>query len=226
MPLMAGLLSFLLLLTAVPSLPKLVVPDFKDLTIKRQHTIADINSSLDTIYLKGPRQRMEIVTERRNIPSSTHINIAHCEERQSITLNPDAKLYVQSAIEDWAERAKRARPMPATEMSGSDVNVTIDAVDTGEQKHFGRYLARRIKTTTTVEPDAGASMLASVEEVDGWYIDLTGLGCQDYGNRIAFGYLTAFVQGSTVRRDRVRVTHTGEEQRGFPLEETSRKTES
>src|SRR5437868_1347344 len=223
MPSMASLLSVLLLLSAAPTLPRLVVPEFKDLTIKRQHTTAEVNSSLDTIYLKGPRQRMEIMMERRNkLRSSTHINISRCDEKQSITLNPDTKLYVRSPIQDWAERAKRARPMPAEEVSGSDVNVTIDAVDTGEQKQFGHYTARRIKTTTTVEPEAGASLPASVEEVDGWYIDLTGLGCQDYGNGIVFGYLTAFVAGAPVRPDRVHVTHTGEEQRGFALEETSR----
>ncbi len=45
-----------------------------------------------------------------------------------------------------------------------------------------------MKTTTKVEPAAGAVMQPSITEVDGWYIDLPGLSCRE-SRGLGFGYV-------------------------------------
>jgi len=206
----------LLLLTAF--LPKFVVPDFPDLTIKTRRTMGDWHSSADTLFLKGARQRSESVTERPSPGKS--IDITQCDVRRRCILADNWKTYDSFPIEDWQERMKRARPLPQPELSGAEVNVTIDSVDTGERRKLGSFEARHVKTTTRVEPGPGAVTPPSVTEVDGWYIDLPGLGCQDSKNVV--GGWSALWSG---KRDRVVFKRLGKSPRGYAVEETSRKIE-
>src|SRR5207247_455803 len=131
------------------------------------------------------------------------------------------KLYSSSEIEDWAERSKKARPVSLSRMSGAEVTVTIDSIDTGERRQFAHYTARRVKATTRFEPGLGASTPASVEETDGWYIDLPGLGCREASSGFGFGVL-----GSGNRRDRFQIKWLGKAPRGYPIEETALRTEA
>lgn len=52
------------------------------------------------------------------------------------------------------------------------MTITIDAVDTGERRTLGGYIARRVITTTKTESGRGTSVPASESTQDGWYIDL------------------------------------------------------
>ena len=53
----------LLILAASVSLPKFIVPNHPDLKIKTRRTSGDWLEQMDTLYLKGARERSEIVTE-------------------------------------------------------------------------------------------------------------------------------------------------------------------
>ena len=64
-------------------------------------------------------------------------------------------------------------------------------------------------------------MRASVTEVDGWYVDLPGLGCEE-SRSVGFSYLMA----SSGKRDRVQIKRLGTAPRGYTVEETSRKGET
>src|SRR2546421_7088733 len=55
--------SVLILATSV-GLPKFIVPNLPDLAIKTRRTSGDWLSQLDTLYLKGARQRTETVVEK------------------------------------------------------------------------------------------------------------------------------------------------------------------
>jgi hypothetical protein len=61
-PSILRLLSVLLLTAPLP-LRKLVVPNFPELTITTSQTNGDRYSSLQTLYLKGVRQRNEYVMQ-------------------------------------------------------------------------------------------------------------------------------------------------------------------
>ena len=216
-----SLLSLLLILSGSVNLPKLVVPSFTDLTVKTRLTMGGGHSSTQTLYLKGPRQRSEHLTDSTGASRSQFITITQCDQKLRLNLNPQEKTYDSAPIEDWSERMKRARPIPPVEMTGAEVTVTIDSVDTGERRLLGTYQARHVKTTTKVEPGSGAVTPASVTEVDGWYVDLPGLYCQD-SRSVGTGWLSV----DSGKRDRVVFKRLGTAPRGYPIEETSHQTQS
>jgi hypothetical protein len=107
-------------------------------------------------------------------------------------------------------------------MTGADVTVTIDTVDTGERRNMGSHELHHVKTTTKVEPSPGAVMQPSITEVDGWYIDLPGLGCDESRSGVTVGYLVA----TSGKRDRVQIKRRGTASRGYAIEETTLRTEA
>jgi len=215
-----SVLSVLLILSGSVSSPKLVVPNFSDLTIKTRLVSDGRFSSVRTLYLKGSRQRSEHFTDAVPVGTS-FVMITQCDRRLRLTLDEKEKTYASTPIEDWSERIRRARPIPQGELTGAEVTITIDSVDTGERRQLGSYQARRVKTTTKVDPGPGAAAQASVTEIDGWYVDLPGFGCQD-SSRVGAGWLGTFAG----KRDRMIFKRRGTAPRGFAIEETSIKTES
>ncbi len=169
----------LLILAASVSLPKFIVPNHSDLVIKTHRTSGDWLSQADTLYLKGARERSEIVTEKlARADPMKFVVIRQCDKKRVFNLNERDKIYASSEIEDWSERR--------------------------------------------TEPGPGASTPASVEERDGWYIDLPGFGCQERGLS-GFGRLSAS-RGN--RQDRWQIKWLGKAPRGYAIEETSVVTEA
>jgi hypothetical protein len=213
------MLAASLVFLAAATLASLTVPNFSDLKIKTQRT-GPSDSEVETLYLKGAMQRREYLRDQP--VKSTFVSISRCDERKRIDLNDSAKLYAELPIVDWSKQRKHARPVPPTGMTGADVMITTDSIDTGERRQQGAYTARHVKIKITVESGPGAAMPSSVEERDGWYIDLPGLGCEDSGQRI--GFLSAAFTASG-RHDRIHFKRLGAAPAGFPLEETITKTE-
>ncbi len=211
--------SALVILLASASLAAPIVPNFSDLQIKTRRS-DPAGSEVETLYLKGARQRREYLGDKP--VKRAFANISRCDERKQIILNDGAKVYAELPIINWAEQRKPARPVLPTEMTGADVTITADSVDTGERRQHGSYTARHVKTTITVEAAPGAARPSSVEERDGWYIDLPGLDCQDSSPRIGLLYATFRPDN---RRDRVHFKRLGTAPAGFPLEETITRTE-
>ena len=199
----------LLILAASVGFPKFVVPNLPDLTVKTRRISSDGTSQVSALYLKGARQRTETVYEKQARSAAMNWTvIRQCDEKRSFSLNERDKLYSSYEIEDWSERSKRVRPVSSPPMSGAEVTVTTDSIDTCERRQFAHYTARRVKATTRFEPGLGASTPASVEETDGWYIDLPGLGCQDRGST-GFAFLTV-----GTRMDRFQIKWLGKAPRG------------
>jgi hypothetical protein len=234
-----SLLTWLLLAAVVPSVwlsgqttgfPKFVVPDVPDVTIKTRRTIDHPNSTVETeiVFLKHAWQRRERISQfpptvqTKSVPS--YITVTRCDERRTLELNPEARTFASSPIEDLKDHEQRLRaitsgrsPVVAT---GANVTITIDSVDTGERRRVGRFLARHVITTTTTEAEPGASAQAGELIQDGWYIDLPPANCWDWGEH------QPILSGSFVRvgslPDRVHVQRRGSARRGFPIEEISR----
>jgi hypothetical protein len=192
--------AFLLIFAASVGLPKFIVPNLPDLTIKTRRTSGDWVSHVDTLYLKGARQRTETVVEKPTRDAVNRAVIRQCDEKRVFNLNQRDKLYASSKIEDWSERLRKARPVSFTR-SGAEVMMTIDSVDTGERRQFEHYAVRHVRVKIRVEPTPGASTPASVEEIDGWYVDLPGFGCQEQGAS-RFGFLSSGQDRLQVKMDR------------------------
>ena len=211
-----------LILAASAGLPKFIVPNHPDLTIKTRRTSGDWLSHVDALYLKGARERTEIVTEKpARADAMELVMIRQCDKKRAFNLNERDKIYAASEIEDWSERLKKARPVTLRQTPGAEVMMTIDSIDTGERRQFEHYTARHVRVKIQVEPSPGASTPASVEETDGWYIDLPGFGCQEQASS-GFARLFAF---SGNRQDRLQIKWLGKAPRGYPIEETSLITE-
>ena len=211
-----------LILAASAGLPKFIVPNHPDLTIKTRRTSGDWLSQVNALYLKGARERTEIVTEKpARADAMELVMIRQCDKKRAFNLNERDKIYAASEIEDWSERLKKARPVSLTQAFGAEVIMTIDSIDTGERRQFEHYTARHVKVKIRFEPSPGASTPASVEETDGWYIDLPGLGCREASSGFGFGVL-----GSGNRRDRFQIKWLGKAPRGYPIEETALRTEA
>jgi hypothetical protein len=213
-----SLLALFILFSSVAP-PNTAVPSFSDLKIKTRRS-GDSSTFVETLYLKGARQRQEYVYEKPFNMRPASIN--RCDDRKRIDLNPDTKLYAELPIVDWSERRKDARPIPPSEMTGADVTMTTDSIDTGERRPLGSYMARHVRITIKVEAGPGAAMSSSVEEHDGWYIDLPGLGCQNSGKDI--GFLSASFAATRPRHDQVHFKRLGTAPAGFPIEETIKRT--
>jgi hypothetical protein len=127
-----------------------------------------------------------------------------------------------SVLEDRSAQLKRGRPVP--EGQGADVTTTFDATDTGERRPAGHYVARRVRTTVTVEPSPGANTAPSTRETDGWYIDLPGLACSDAATTAYLSVGEAVGLGGL--RDRHHYKTKGAASRGYAIEETTRFTQT
>src|SRR6266480_1980798 len=135
----------LLILAASVGFPKFVVPNFPDLTVKTRRTSDDGTPKLSALYLKGARQRTETVNEKpARADAMNWTVIQQCDERRLFNINERDKLYSSSEIEDWSERSKKARPVSLSQMSGAEVRVTTDSIDTGERRQFEHYTARHV----------------------------------------------------------------------------------
>ena len=211
--------------------PKFVIPHVPDLTIKTRETI-DLPQStiqINTLYFKGAWQRRELYLQfpsalpaQRTMTSST---ITRCDERRTLELNHEARLYGWSPLDFigrdvyWVRSRWRKRPeLPA---AGPEVKITINTVETGERRQVGSYSARHVITTITTDPSPGANTRPSESVEDGWHIDLPPAGCSDGGD----GHVLS--TGSVVRPggapDRMNVEFRGTGRRGFPIEQTTRR---
>ena len=231
------LLLFVLAATVPPvclsgqttAFPKFVVPAVPDVTIKTRRTIDHPNSTVETeiLFLKRAWQRRERILQfppTANTTVAPYITITRCDDRRTLELNPEARTFASSAIEEMTEHVQRQRAAassrPPIISTGANVKITIDSVDTGERRQIGHFLARHVITTTTTEAEPGANAHAGESIQDGWYIDLPPANCWDWGEHqwILRGL---FVRaGSTP--DRVQLEHRRTARRGFPVEETSR----
>src|ERR1700751_2137525 len=111
-----------LILAASVGLPKFIVPNHPDLTIKTRRTSGDWLSQVDTLYLKGARECTEIVTEKpARADAMELVMIRQCDKKRAFNLNKRDNLYAPFKIEDWSERLKKSRPIRSNQMSGAEV---------------------------------------------------------------------------------------------------------
>src|ERR1700737_3499707 len=116
----SGTFSVMILAASV-GLPKFIVPNLPDLAIKTRRASGDSLSQVNTLYLKGARQRTEIVIEHLTRGDAIHsVLIRQCDEKRVFNLNERDKIYASSEIEDWSERLKKARQTSLTQPSGPE----------------------------------------------------------------------------------------------------------
>jgi hypothetical protein len=220
LPRLSALLLFVVF-GAASTPPKLVVPDFPDFKIKTRITFGTRLASVNTLYMRGARTRAEYNHQASNRPEEQQLSIimlTQCDRMRSIGYDPQHKTFTEWSILDRSNRVRN--PPLQAQQSGPEVSISVNSVETGEHRQVGPYVARHVKTTTTVEYPQKASIPSVRTEIDGWYIDLPHLSCEDWGerNHVEVGPLI------TSPNQRVRYTHTGTGKRGYPVEEIVKST--
>lgn len=234
-------LVLLLSLTAsAANHPDWVTPNFHDLKIKTRTTEGLASPRETTWFLKGARTRVESGSTMRLLgrpgpdpgskPATTEpmsVGIQQCDLRTVYRLHPFLKSYVKMTVPERRHPEEEVSPleqMQKRNSTGPDVTITVATVDTGERRQMGNYEARRVKTTITVEPGKRATTKPGKTEVDGWYLDLKGMGCSIRDtqqipevNKVVFEVVR--------NNDHPTVKQLGAAQTGFAVEETSTRKE-
>ena len=212
---------------AYADVPRLVVPDVRDVTIKTRRTFDAPGSTVitDILYLKGPWQRREEILE---FPKSSgvetvrpYVTIARCDERRIIHLNDAARTFGSSNIQ-VSDGLRRLRSLSGTPpaSSGAVVNITIDAIQTGERRQLGYHVAHHVITTTTTDAAPEANARSGVLIQDAWYIEIPPVDCVDWGDRHSMLLGSSFRAGSVP--DGIHVDRRGAIPRGVVIEGTTR----
>jgi hypothetical protein len=196
----------------------LMIPNFRDLTIKIRHKFGDGPNTEMTWYFKGARQRVEQTQE--SSPHPTIVTLTQCDQKSEFILHEEKKNYLRTPI-DEALSSDRYE-VENRSADAVDVIITSDAFDTGERRPVGSYQARHVKTTITTEPSEEAGVRGSKMEIDGWYIDLPGWNCRaDSGQRhgMMMGYVGERMPHFVFRE-------VGTARLGFAIQETIKSTEA
>ena len=152
-----SLIPFALLTVAVAQRPS-------DITIKTRSTYGPhVNGAIEsaTFQVKGSRLRYVRRTEIGNTGSwFAFTTIAQCDAGQIIEINEAAKLYAVEPVRSPVTLPSHAilTRRPAEDTRPVVEVRTIDAVDTGERRAYGRWshgmLSRRPRSTGKTRPAA------------------------------------------------------------------------
>jgi len=175
-----------------------------------------------TTMIKGARQRDETTMNIPGMPAAQNqVSITQCDMRRTIQINDSSRKYMITPMDSdtGAGATQTAAPAsPGTSRSGGVVTMSVNTVDTGERREMFGFTARHMKRTTISQssPDA-CNQQQQKWETDGWYINLEyGLNC---GSDVSGARNLA---ASQTCRDRYQYKHTGPNNIGFPLIETTR----
>jgi len=189
-----------------------------------------------TIRFKGRRQRNDFIVKRPDGTTAAVAYIFQCDLKRQLWLDETKRVfydYELIPIQEFlaraeAERARKPQPKRAEKYDGRRLE-TFTVVDTGERREMFGYLARRIKTTLTLEatPPSACPQTPLRKESDGWYVDLLyGTFCSYDISGFDEGELTALEQtrctdyhmhGEDERRYSYERRQVGAARFGFPL---------
>jgi len=217
--------AFLVLLAALaasPQKPTFVVPNFRDTTITTRVTHGLMLPMVNTLRLKGARQRNESHPESAKPFLPFMVHIMQCDQQTGIRLQERSKTY---RLEHWHEPVEGRHVRSEKPPDGPEVAVTINSVDTGERRTMGSYEARHVKTTITVNPSKDAASKPSRTDIDGWYVDLPGLNCRAAMPERFPPFIGGwFVTREVGSHDHLIYKVEGSAPRGYTVEETSTQT--
>lgn len=221
----AALISIMLpiALLIVPSLasprePQVNAPGLK-ITTRQEFKEFPQGFSTEVLYVKGEKRRRDLLVTAPDAAGPRHIEttLLACDQGRIANLFPENRTYVERRMPP-AETVERAASPQRTgpDQTASQrqrLTLTIDTVDTGERRQVGSLVLRRVIETKTATPEAGATVRASVDVTDGWYVDVPhrcgGVWAQEF-----------MLPQATL----LNVLWRGDPERGYPVEMTRQHT--
>ena len=185
---------------------------FADTKIKSKQTVSG-QSYENTTYIKGKRSRAEMM-------SGMMINITQCDLRRYLQVNPNAKTYIVSEMDQPVKPTTNASTDTGKNgvvVAGGKVTTSMSIKDTGEKKQMFGFMARHLIITmeTVSSPDACTPMNSKMI-TDGWYIDAEfALDCDN--GQANYGGYSGHKDGGC--KDKYEFKQSGTGKRGYPLYE-------
>lgn len=173
---------------AAPSnTPTIIVPNFRDLTIKTREVHGHSRQGTTTTwYFKGARVREEFQDEPTPNwpPPKTYVRLTQCDTKTHYFIDEKELEYQKTSV---TEMAAQERDSLEGEPDQGEITVTYKSTDMGGRRQIGHYEARHIATTITFEPSEDAGIQPARIDLDGWYIDLPGWDrCEEWPGTLAW----------------------------------------
>lgn len=144
-----------------------------DLKLKTKNTSMG-NSSESTTYIKGARQRGEMLMGPARMTT-----IMQCDRKRTITISDACRTYMIAPMdpETGMPAAAQAPPASGRTRQGGTVTIHNTSSDTGERQPMFGYTARHIKGTMSMRSSPDACNPSDMRmETDGWYADFSAAG--------------------------------------------------
>jgi hypothetical protein len=202
--------------------PTIIVPNFRDLTIKTRERIGTARAptfQTHTWFFKGARVRNEYQDQPQpnQPPPKLYVMLTQCDKKAHYSIDEMELEYEKSSITEIAERE---RDLLIGAPGQGQITITYKSVDMGGRHRIGSYEARHIATTITFDPSEDAGIQPAEIDLDGWYIDLPGWDrCEDWPGTLAW----ALELTPNHPKPRFILRWHGP-RRGFIVDETSRVT--
>lgn len=175
-----------------------------------------------TVMIKGSRMRVD-----SNIPTIKDMGmstgsrevsyIQQCDLQRTVHLDPKRKSYSISNIAGAGPAKSKTAEKIEKAKKGGYVDVSIEVTDTNERKNMFGFVAKHLKSTTTMTPSAGACSKQPMSFVDdGWYIDLPTYSCE-IRTEDTMNSMQDTAEGCV---DEIRVKSGGNMHLGFALQQT------
>ena len=108
------------------------------------------------------------------MPPPRMMVINDCATRQTLTVDLDAREYVEGTLPDYTN-TQQNRKRPEAESSGSSTLVESETHDTGEVESFFGHVAHHLITTekrrNVIDNEHLRQAISQTTTIDGWYLD-------------------------------------------------------
>ncbi|MGH9820541.1 MAG: hypothetical protein ACRD43_10265, partial [Pyrinomonadaceae bacterium] len=175
-----------------------------------------------TVMVKGSRLRVDsnvptIKDMGRSTGSREVSYIQQCDLLRTVHLNPKKKSYTVSNIAGSSSAKVKTAEKIEKARKGGFVDVSIEVTDTNERKNMFGFVAKHLRSTTSITPSPNAcSKQAMNFQDDGWYIDLPSYSCEIQTEDT----MSSMQETADDCVDEIRVKPGGNMHLGFALQQT------
>jgi hypothetical protein len=143
--------------------------------------------------------------------------IQQCDLLRTVHLNPKKKSYTISNIGGSGPAKGKTAEKIQKAKKGGYVDVSMEVTDTNERKNMFGFVAKHLKSTTTLTPSANACSKQPMSfQDDGWYVDLPTYACEIQTEDT----MNSMQETAEDCVDEIRVRPGGNMHLGFALQQT------
>jgi hypothetical protein len=200
------------------------MPDMSQIFAKNSSARAEglRKARVSTVMVKGSRLRVDSSIPTPSALGTSVVSkevsyIQQCDLGRTVHLNPKKKSYTISNIAGGGLSNTKAAEKVANAKKGGYVDVSMEVTDTNERRDMFGFVARHLKSTTSMTPGPNACMKQAMSFTDdGWYVDLPSYSCEIQPE----DRMNSMQETEQDCVDEIRVKANGNMHLGFALQQT------